>query len=84
MYISKLQRNQLIEKLCDNSTVVSVQPLLFSHSQNLIQEWRNKLPVDAINRAKFKAKEICESLKVKRGDIKTLVVGDVTEKYMAG
>ena len=80
----QIQRNHLIEKLCDNSTVVSVQPLLFSHSQNLIGEWREKLPIDAINRAKFKAKEICDSLRVKRGEIKSLVVGDVTEKYLAG
>ena len=63
---------------------MSIQPLLFSHSQNLIAEWREKLPIDAINRAKFKAKEICESLRVKRGEIKTLVVGDVEEKLMAG
>jgi len=80
---AQLQRNHLIEKLCDNSTVVTVQPLLFSHSQTLINEWRNKIPIDAISKAKYKAKEICESLKIKRGKIKSLVVGEVNEKYLS-
>ena len=40
--------------------------------------------MDAIQKAKFKGKEICESLKIKRGEIKKLVVGEVHEKYHAG
>lgn len=78
---AQLQRNHFIEKLCDNSTVVTVHPLLFSHSQTLLNEWREKIPIDAIQKAKYKAKEISESLKIKRGEIKTLIVGEVKEKY---
>ena len=50
----------------------------------ILEDWRNKIPVDAIQKAKYKAKEICESLRVKRGEIKTLVVGDCKETYMKG
>jgi len=50
----------------------------------LINEWRDKIPIDAISKAKYKAKEICESLKIKRGKIKNLVVGEVNEKYLSG
>ena len=53
-------------------------------SQTLINEWRDKIPIDAISKAKYKAKEICESLKIKRGKIKNLVVGEVHEKYLSG
>ena len=53
-------------------------------SQTLINEWRDKIPIDAISKAKYKAKEICESLKIKRGKIKNLVVGEVNEKYLSG
>lgn len=80
---AQLQRNHLIEKLCDNSTVVTVQPILFSHSHTLLNEWRDKIPLDAISKAKYKGKEICESLKIKRGKIKNLVVGEVHEKYLS-
>ena len=53
-------------------------------SQTLINEWRDKIPIDAISKAKYKAKEICENLKIKRGKIKNLVVGEVHEKYLSG
>ena len=50
----------------------------------MLNEWRDKIPIDAISKAKYKAKEICESLKIKRGKIKNLVVGVVNEKYLSG
>ena len=50
----------------------------------MLNEWRDKIPIDAISKAKYKAKEICESLKIKRGKIKNLVVGEVNEKYLSG
>jgi len=49
-----------------------------------LNEWREKIPIDAIQKAKYKAKEISESLKIKRGEIKTLIVGEVKEKYQQG